>query len=133
MKLALETNQRRCLDVQLHLPAGNLLMITAPLGGDCWLFRVKLAKNLVLVAVPVFGGVNIHQQSKGAEDYFMPCESSATKIENSFRAHLKNAIPADIYLEAIGLLQLEVKRWRGLQPRSTRRSGRGVLWRPGAD
>lgn len=108
MKITLETNERNCLDIQLHLPSRALLMITAPLRDDCWLFRVRLAKNLVLAAVPVFGGVNIRQQVKGATDCFMPCESSAGKIRRSFRAHFKNAVPAAKYLEAIGLLQSEV-------------------------
>lgn len=114
MKLTLEVNPRNCLDVQLHLPSGPLLMMTAPLGSDCWLFRVTLAKNLVLAAVPQFGGVNICLQSKDADDFNMPYESDAPKIMHAFRACVKNSVSDGKYLQAIKLLQGAIKQWRGV-------------------
>lgn len=114
MKLALETNPRNCLDVQLHLPTGPLLMMTAPLGSDCWLFRVTLEKKLVLAAVPQFGGVNICLQAKDAGDCNMPYESDAAKILRAFRARVKKSVADGRCLEAIRMLQAAVKEWRGV-------------------
>ena len=113
MKLSVEKNSRNCLDIQLHLPSSALLLITAPLQDDCWLYRVALRKDLVLAAVPDFGGVKICLQLKAAAGFHMPYESGAAEILRTFRAHIKTSVPNGKLLEAIEMLQDEVKKWRG--------------------
>jgi hypothetical protein len=114
MKPSIETNPRNCLDIQLHLPSRALLMITAPLQDDCWLFRVRLAEDIVLAAVPVFGGVNINLQSKESVECYMPYEAEGADILDTFRARTKNAQLDGKCLKAIDMLQEEIKKWRGI-------------------
>ena len=115
MKLIIETNPRNCLDLQFHLPSRALLMITAPLQDDCWLFRVRLAKDIVLAAVPVFGGININLQSKKAGNSYMPYEAKGADILDTFCACTTNSPLDGKCLKATKMLQKKVKTWRGIR------------------
>ncbi len=114
MKLNIETNARNCLDVQLRLPSDAQLMITAPLREGCWLFRIVIAPNVVLTAVPVFGGINICLQTKPAGEVFMPSESSAKEIRQKFCSRIKTSVPDGKWVEAVKMLQAAIKKWRGV-------------------
>jgi len=110
MKLKLETNIRNPLDFQLQLPTGAILMMTAPRIDARWIFRVALGKNLALLAVPQFGGVNIHLQSGASCEINVPYETDGVEIMRSFNGH--RVIPEAISAEAIEMLKTAVKNWR---------------------
>src|SRR5438876_12282518 len=101
MKLKLETNTRNSLDFQLQLPTGAILMMTAPRIDERWIFRVALGKNLALLAVPQFGGVNIHLQSGASCETNVPYETEAVEIMRFFNGY--KVIPETVSAEAIGM------------------------------
>jgi len=112
MKLKLKPNPRNALDLCLHMPSGAVLMITAPMPGHCWLFRVPLSEHVALVAVPEFGGVSLCLESGALSRVLMPYERGATRILKAFQAQSKGIIPRARGLRAIRMIQSAVKKWR---------------------
>lgn len=115
MDLNLETNTRNPLDFQLHLPTGAVLIMTAPLITDRWIFRVQFRKNLALLAVPQFGGVNMHLQSGASCKINIPCEADAKEIVRVIGGSVAS-VPSAKLAEAIKLLKAAVKNWRCTAP-----------------
>jgi hypothetical protein len=111
MNLELETNTRSPLDLQLQLPTGAVLMLSAPSISDRWLFRVRLGESAAVLAVPQFGGVNIWLQSSGAGGLNLPYEMSAGEIMRYVRERAPS-IPEPECSEAIKLLKKAVTIWR---------------------
>jgi hypothetical protein len=113
MKLTLETNPRNCLDASLQLPSGALLLLTAPLAQDCWLFRTRLDKDLSVVAVPTFGGVNLQLRSGTTCKATLPIEMTPNALSRALHGHVNGSVPRAELLQAIKLLQAAVKHHRG--------------------
>jgi hypothetical protein len=113
VNLLIEKNPRNCLDIQLQLTSGAVLMITAPAITDCWLFRVPVTEDLALFAVPEFGGVSITLSSAGSCYASVPYETRALQIMRIFRARLAKPIPRGRCLQAIKMLKVAVQKWRG--------------------
>ena len=112
MKLNLERNPRNPLDVNLQLPSGATLMMTAPRPGQCWLFRVPLSARLSLVAVPKFGGVSICLESAAATLVDMPAEHQAEVIARKLHVSAGPRIPGGTCKQATHMLQAAIKHWR---------------------
>ena len=112
VNLQLETNPRYCLDIQLQLPSGAILMITGAPMTDCWLFRVSVTENLALLAVPQFGGVDIRLLSATASYASAACETNAARIMSIFHKRSASSVPKRRWLEAIKMLQAAVRKWR---------------------
>jgi hypothetical protein len=112
MNLKLESNTRNCLDFQLQLPTGAVLMMTAPLVSDRWIFRVALRKNLALLAVPQFGGVDIYLQSGKCCEINVPYENDDAEIMHFIDSQVTHFASEATAKEAIKLLKAAVKKWR---------------------
>lgn len=86
-------------------------MMTAPLISDRWIFRVALRKNLALLAVPHFGGMNIHLQSGASCGINVPYETESLEMMRVIGASTPS-IPQARFAEAITLLKAAIKTWR---------------------
>jgi hypothetical protein len=81
-KLELKTNGRNCLDLNLRLPSGAVLLLTAPLQDDYWWNEVALGNELTLKIVPQFGGCDIQLASRGKAVFTLPGEMNPAKLES---------------------------------------------------
>jgi hypothetical protein len=109
----IQTNLRNCLDLNLELPTRARLMLTAPKDQDFWLFGVALTKTHMLVAVPEFGGVNLHLRTKSASDYVAPYEATEHCIIKLLRERLMDAVSTREIKAARRLLRKQIRAWRG--------------------
>ena len=112
MKLKLETNPRNPLDLNLQLPTGAVLMLTAPLISERWIFRVSLDKQVALLAVPEFGGVNIYVQRGKACTKPVPYEAESQQIIRTINNCAGPSAPAALYAAGIQLIKAAVNSWR---------------------
>lgn len=94
-------------NTDIHLPGGGLVMITPPLDGDYWLFRVRLSNTQAIVGFPKFGTIGIGFQRED-EDWNtnLPYSCDAAEIFNHISDNKgDDAIADEDCIAAIGLVQ----------------------------
>jgi hypothetical protein len=110
-KLNLETNPRNPLDVNIELASGAVLMVTAALPAEGWLFRIRTSRELALLAVPRYGGVDIVLQSPMGRGLSAPAELDVDEIIRLFRKRGAPALSGRC-VEAVKMLRDAVRHRR---------------------
>lgn len=108
MKLELEINKNFVEDANIKELQKSGILMTPPLGGDNWIYRVKLTENQSLLGFKKFTTIGIGFDKEVDWNTNLPYSCDAEQIYNHIKHNKLNATKKDC-LEAINMIQTAVK------------------------